>query len=195
MCLVSCVQVFSACMTPGCVASRRHTLVRVLSDGTERPITDSEVSRLRHGAAHDRPAHAERAAGGGPEAAAGGRAAPALATPAADAGSRAAPALATPAAGAAAKALARLPEPAALRFLRQMRPGAAEAALVALQARAPEGACAVAGYTNPTIIALLPMWVVRAVLGTFGDMHAGQSRLRSCPKRNMSMRCRAHVED
>ena len=180
MCLVSCVQVFSACMTPGCVASRRHTLVRVLSDGTERPITDSEVSRLRHGAAHDRPAHAERAAGGGPEAAAGGRAAPALATPAA---------------GAAAKALARLPEPAALRFLRQMRPGAAEAALVALQARAPEGACAVAGYTNPTIIALLPMWVVRAVLGTFGDMHAGQSRLRSCPKRNMSMRCRAHVED
>lgn len=43
-------------------------------------------------------------------------------------------ALATPAAGAAAGALARLPPPAALKFLRQMRPGVAQAALAALQA-------------------------------------------------------------
>ena len=43
-------------------------------------------------------------------------------------------ALATPAAGAAVGALARLPLPAALKFLRQMRPGVAQAALAALQA-------------------------------------------------------------
>lgn len=43
-------------------------------------------------------------------------------------------ALATPAAGAAVGALARLPQPAALKFLRQMRPGVAQAALAALQA-------------------------------------------------------------
>ncbi len=68
MCLLSYVHLIVARMTPGCIASRRHTLVRMLSDGTERPVTDSEVSRLRHGAAQDGPAHAERAAGGGPEA-------------------------------------------------------------------------------------------------------------------------------
>lgn len=48
-------------------------------------------------------------------------------------------ALATPAAGAAVGALARLPLPAALKFLRQMRPGVAQAALAALQARALPG--------------------------------------------------------
>ena len=46
-----------------------------------------------------------------------------------------APVLAARGAGAALGALARLPEAAALRFLRQMRPGAAEAALSCLQAR------------------------------------------------------------
>ena len=131
----------------------------MLSDGTERPVTDSEVSRLRHGAAQDGPAHAERAAGGGPGAGAAGRAAPALATPAA---------------GAAAKALARLPEPAALRFLRQMRPGAAEAALAALQARAPEGASAAAGLPNITK-ALLPMWVVELSWGRVGTRMQGRA--------------------
>ncbi len=48
-----------------------------------------------------------------------------------------APGLAARGAGAASGALARLPEAAALRFLRQMRPGAAEAALSCLQARTP----------------------------------------------------------
>lgn len=156
----------------------------MLSDGTERPATDSEVSRVRRGVAGTPPQGPGAASGdpaqGGAAAVAqydqppeqvrpplpGCRPAPrkkkyfnktACCKPAADvtdevamrpgahptgcdsglqaAGGGAAPGLAGRGAGAAAAALARLPEAAALKFLRQMRPGAADAALAGLQAR------------------------------------------------------------
>ena len=45
----------------------RHTLVRMLSDGTERPATDSEVSRVRRGITDASPPAAPAGAASGAE--------------------------------------------------------------------------------------------------------------------------------
>ncbi|KAK9839324.1 hypothetical protein WJX81_008143 [Elliptochloris bilobata] len=119
---------------PSAADAQMHTLVRMLSDGTERPATDSEVSRVRHGIADASPQAPAANAAAEADADGAGAAGPsnqAVGQAASDAA--AAPALAAPAAGAAVGALTRLPQAAALKFLRQMRPGVADATLAALQ--------------------------------------------------------------